>query len=248
LAIRESARKFALAAVEAQSAEFQSWGVTGDWSNPYLTLSPDYVKREMRFFGSLLRKGLIYRRYMPVYWSPWSGTALAESELEYEPAHKSTAVFVRMRLEDAGAQALLPDSMGKKVYLLVWTTTPWTLAANRAVCCSAKSKYVLVEHKNDIYVVAADLLNSTEVKEIFGNATVFSEVSGHQLVGLRYLHPLSEAAGLPVLDGAHVTVEAGSGLVHTAPAHGPDDYLVGVKHGLDLSCAVDEKGCFTRRV
>ena len=195
---------------------------------------------------------------MPVYWSPSSRTALAESELEYNPEHVSKSVYVRLALTPGSRDRLMLPYAGEKgaaadVYFLIWTTTPWSLAANRAVCYNANATYALVKKKDDvgaIYIMAKELLGSSEdLREMFDGADILGEVKGHELRDLDYEHPLSgllgETSSCPTLPSSHVTLDAGTGLVHTAPAHGPEDYLVGLEHGLKLDCPVDEAGKFT---
>ena len=226
--------------------EFVSWGVMGDWENPYTTMDPNFVKKQVQLFYQMMKEGYIYQRYMPVYWSPSSKTALAESELEYNDQHKSTAVYVRFKVKNASPATVFQD--GTPMYLLIWTTTPWSLVANRAICYNPQSEYCIVKHPttNERYIVASELLHKNkEMKAIFGEHPSICDCKFQtsDLLSFRYTSPITDEE-MPVLPGSHVTMESGTGLVHTAPAHGQDDYLVGIDNGLDLSCSVDENGCY----
>ena len=235
-----------------QKKEFMSWGVMGDWKRPYKTMDSTFVKQQIRLFFWMVSHGYVYQRYMPVYWSPSSKTALAESELEYNTQHKSTSIYVRFPITKT-------DSLSKKtfgisdIYLLIWTTTPWSLVANRAVCYNPDSEYCLVKHPSgDYYIVAAEILHKNEeLKDIFGaNPDVKdNKLTGHDLSNFTYKNPLwgddsNNTISLPIFPASHVTMQSGTGLVHTAPAHGPEDYLIGLNNELDLSCPVDENGCY----
>ncbi|TRY66923.1 hypothetical protein TCAL_08039 [Tigriopus californicus] len=249
LEIRNEARKFAQDTVEAQQSQFQSWGILGDWDHPYLTMDPDYVEREMRLCHRLIQNGLMFQRYMPVYWSPSSQTALAESELEYNPNHKSISAYIKFPLCSESCRQLSIDSGS----LLIWTTTPWSIVANRAVCVKSDAEYCLIQIADEFLIVGqAALANNPDLKTCLGDHQVIKVVSGQSLTHLKYSHPIKSVQGseveFPVLSANHVTMTAGTGLVHTAPAHGPDDYLVGLEHGLDLSCPVDENGCYIRDI
>ncbi len=194
---------------------------------------------------------------MPVYWSPSSRTALAESELEYKPDHVSRSAYIRFLLTDRSKEKLshVASDTSKKVYLLIWTTTPWSLVANRAVCYNQNATYCLVEAGGDIYVVAKERLlrKETDLEEIFTASGILGEIQGSDLSGMEYEHPLSDLIGgedkngqaCPTLPAGHVTLDVGTGLVYTAPAHGPEDYLIGLEAGLRLDCPVDEDGRFT---
>lgn len=252
LEIREMARNFAAKTMESQKKEFMSWGVMGDWESPYTTMAPDFVKSQLKIFLKLYENGTLFQRYMPVYWSPSSRTALAESELEYNLEHRSKSIYVRFQITEQSAKTFLDSkniatTKGEKLFLLVWTTTPWTLVANKAVCVNGDACYVVVKHDGNLYVVAKDLLNnSDDLSNIFSpeNSEIISyQILGRDLMAFSYTHPLSDrinlqSADYPVLCGDHVTMDAGTGLVHTAPAHGPEDYLVGISQNLDLSCQV----------
>lgn len=228
----------------------------GDWKGSYRTMDSEFVKRQISVFYWMLSHSYVYQRYMPVYWSPSSKTALAESELEYNAQHKSTSVYVRFPINNEFDLPLETPS-GADVYLLIWTTTPWSLAANRAVCYNPDLEYCFVRHPSsgDLYIVAIDSLYTNEaLKKIFGLAPEVKHLKllGLDLASLTYRNPVFANQpcdeSMHIYPASHVTMTSGTGLVHTAPAHGPEDYLIGVDNHLDLSCPVDENGCYDSTV
>ncbi|BET00685.1 Isoleucyl-tRNA synthetase [Nesidiocoris tenuis] len=244
LDIRKKAKEFAERTVAEQKIVFRSWGVMADWDNPggcYHTFDRPYVANQLEQFYQLYRKGLVYRKLKPVYWSPAARTALAESELEYNPKHKSTAVTLRLKIQNP------PDDWGSdgNIYALIWTTTPWTLPANQAVAYNPDVGYSLVRGgRGDRYVVATALISS--LAGLDGCVEPVLHFKGDRLKTLKYRHPLSGTSH-SFFPGSHVTSDAGTGLVHTAPAHGHDDFLVGIDHDLPLDCIVDEEGAYTSK-
>ena len=252
LSVRALSRNFAIQAVEAQKSEFVSWGIMADWSNPYLTMDSHFVKAQLKLFYQLYSQGYIYQRFMPVYWSPSSQTALAESELEYNPKHVSTAIYIRFPV----VKESVPSEWTAEsdLYFLSWTTTPWSIAANRAIAFKADAEYVIVQDKQrlkgGLYIVAAELLaKNAELVDIFGtNPNVIQRFTADKMANLRYTHPLSQDDEMKLYPGSHVTLTAGTGLVHTAPAHGQEDYLLGLQYDLDLSCPVNEVGKYDSSV
>ncbi len=247
LSVRRRARQFATATAEEQKLEFESWGVMADWDEPYLTCSEDSVSRQIRLFKDMHDKGLVVRRYMPVYWSPSSRSSLAESELEYKEDHASTSAHVRFPVTTKSEK--LSEICGERdAYLVAWTTTPWSIVANKAICYNKEADYSVVERDGDAYIVATKLLHDSELSEIFNDSanTTLGQIKGSDLNGTSYQHPLDRKNdSMPVLHADHVTLSMGTGLVHTAPAHGQDDYLVGLREDLDLSCCVDCDGKYT---
>ena len=243
LDIRSKAASFASRTLEVQKAAFQSWGCMGDWDHPYLTMEPQYEANQLAVFYKMYKRGCIYRGFKPVYWSPSSRSALAEAELEYKE-HTSRAVYVLFPLTRC-------PGVEPGAHALVWTTTPWTLVANQALCFHPKLSYSVIE------MLAADGAERTVVvgsaclprlQSVLGleNVRVKSQIPGSVLAEFRYQHPLdSGRCSMPFLPAAHVTETEGTGLVHTAPAHGFEDHLVAVDNGLDLQCSVDERGCYT---
>ena len=250
LEIRQRATKFAQKTIKLQKEAFQRWGCMGDWERPYLTMDPTYEADQIRVFYEMYKNGCIYRGFKPVYWSPSSGTALAEAELEYQD-HTSEAVYVLFPIV-SGSQALLQSAALSSVcdpgslFALVWTTTPWTLLANKAICYNTKHLYSLLQIQQDsktIHVlVGAECLPRLEA--LLGEFSILATFPGTALEDVKYGSPLGSGGYdvRPFLPGDHVTESEGSGLVHTAPAHGFEDHSIGIQYGLDLSCFVNSEG------
>ncbi|OZJ02176.1 hypothetical protein BZG36_04805 [Bifiguratus adelaidae] len=238
--IREAARQRALSEVEKQRKDFMSWCIMGDWDHPYKTLNLDFELRQLQLFHDMVEKGYIYRQLKPVYWSPSSRTALAEAELEYNDEHKSRSIYVKLPVVSSDLHRSLPEDA--KVYLLVWTTTPWTMPANRAVSINPEIDYVLAKGGDKEYFVVAK--DREGVLQQSGAESESLEISALTLLQSRYRHPLTGNL-YPILAGSHVTAESGTGLVHTAPGHGMEDYEVCLKHGILPFSPVDEDGMFT---
>ncbi|XP_026333742.1 isoleucine--tRNA ligase, mitochondrial [Hyposmocoma kahamanoa] len=234
--IRNIARKFALETVEKQKAAFESWGVMADWDKQcYLTLKKSYVQKQLRQFYKMYEQGLIFRALKPVYWSPSSKTALAEAELEYDPHYKSKEVYVSFPIENV-PKVVQNVLKGKPLYALIWTTTPWTLIANRAICYSPQLKYSIVtltSRPGEYYLVGSGLIESLETTLGVEIPKVL-EFDGHHLEKTTYYNKLVKTT-LPFLEGDHVTEGKGTGLVHTAPAHGPEDFLVALKNNMTVA-------------
>ncbi|MBD1907719.1 MULTISPECIES: isoleucine--tRNA ligase [Cyanophyceae] len=251
LELRHKARDFALKTVDEQSQSFKRYGIWGDWENPYLTLKPEYEAAQIGVFGQMMLKGYIYRGLKPVHWSPSSKTALAEAELEYPEGHTSRSLYAAFRmtnLSEAVKPALgefLPD-----LGVAIWTTTPWTIPANLAVSLNPDLTYAVVEVESQsaigwkYLIVAADLVE--RLSATFGTQlTVKATVMGKDLEYSTYRHPLFDRESPVVIGGDYVTTESGTGLVHTAPGHGQDDYLVGQRYNLPILSPVDADGKFT---
>ena len=236
-AFRTLCEQYAREQVEIQKIGFKRLGVFADWENPYLTLNKSFEAEQIRIFAKMASRGLIYKGLKPVYWSPSSETALAEAEIEYHDV-QSNAIFVAFPVSD-GKGLLEKDDK-----LVIWTTTPWTIPANLAICAGPKFEYVLVALNNDKYVIAKELLNN--FLEILGNPEyqILKSFVGSDIEGVTYEHPIYHRIS-PVILGDHVTLDAGTGLVHTAPGHGADDYIAGKKYGLDVLCPVDSLGRMT---
>ncbi|KAI8352635.1 Isoleucyl-tRNA synthetase [Mortierella sp. GBAus27b] len=252
--IRAVAHSTAQSTVDAQRSEFAAYGVMGDWENGYKTMDKDFETRQLNVFYEMMNKGLIYRANKPVYWSPSSKTALAESELEYKDDHKSQSAWVAFHV-DQPSQALarlLPPLATLQAVL--WTTTPWTLPANRCVAVHPKMNYTLFRSStsndsNTVYLAATERMD--EVKKRFAPmdaSTVqveqLSQLTGDELVNSRYKHPLT-AESMPFIAADYVTSDSGSGLVHTAPGHGMDDFKACFPLGIEAFCPVDGDGNYT---
>lgn len=243
LEIRYHAKKYAKDAIEKQKEAFLSWGVVADWRKAgcYFTNNASFVTNELRQFINLYEKGLVFRDFKPVHWSPSSRTALAESELEYNDKHESTCATVRLKITEL--PPALKEFEGKNLYALTWTTTPWTLVANQALAFSSDSIYCVSEHsEGDLYIVAQDLLNT--VAEKIGHLNPLKHIKGNELSGAKYLQPIS-GISLPFLSAGHVNTLMGTGLVHTAPAHGSEDFCVALEHKIPVLSIVNEEGRYT---
>ena len=263
VSLRKKAHAYALEQVEGQKAGFRRWGIWADWEQPYLTLQKDYEAAQIGVFGAMVLAGHIYRGLKPVHWSPSSRTALAEAELEYPDGHSSPSVFAAFpavelpsglasTLEQAGlppAQATADGGLA----VAIWTTTPWTLPANLAVSVNERLEYAIcaIEAQGENpapaashLVVAAELRESLETSLGLTLKPLVS-VKGAALEGLQYRHPLLERTSPVVIGGDYITTEAGTGLVHTAPGHGVDDFNTGRKYKLPVLCPVDEAGNLT---
>ncbi|CAB4494523.1 unnamed protein product [Rhizophagus irregularis] len=250
LQIRDVAKKSALEALEIQRKEFISWGIMGDWKNPYRTLDKEYEVRQLQVFHNMMKKGYIYRQDKPVYWSPSSRTALAEAELEYRDDHQSNSVYVKLPVINSTLNS--QEGLKDNLYILIWTTTPWTLPANQAVAINPNIEYSIVCPNNDIltiqnnYIIATKRLDA--LQKILGTElNVKFTFKGQQLIGSTYKHPISEKQ-CKIIDASHITEESGTGLVHTAPGHGMEDYEACKKFDIPTFCPVDEFGIFTSEV
>jgi isoleucyl-tRNA synthetase len=238
-------REHALRFVEVQREEFKRLGVFGDWERPYLTLDPQYEAAEVRELGRFMARGLLYRRKKPVYWCPSCATALAEAEVEYAD-HQSPSIHVAFEVCEPLPDALAP-LRGRDAAVVIWTTTPWTLPANLAIAFHPELEYVAVEVGEKVYLLARGLLDTTARTLGWTEPRELARISGAQLAGGRARHPWIDRDSVFLL-GAHVTLEQGTGCVHTAPGHGHEDYEIGLAHGLDIYCPVDGRGRFTDEV
>ncbi|MFN7935015.1 MAG: isoleucine--tRNA ligase [Bryobacteraceae bacterium] len=239
--IRRVCRKYAQKFVDIHKEEFQRLGVLGSFNDPYLTMSPEYQAHIAAAFVEFLDKGYIYKGLKPVNWCIHCGTALAEAEVEYE-SHSSPSVWVRFPLTtDPGA--IDPALAARNVYGLIWTTTPWTLPANMAIAFNPRFQYSAVEVNSDIYIVAADLLKETAEKCGWAEPRVIATFSGDRLEKTVFRHPFIDRDSLGIT-ADHVTLEQGTGAVHTAPGHGQEDYVSGQQNGIATYCPVDAAGRF----
>lgn len=254
ITLREKAAVFAKATVEKQSASFQRYGIIGDFKDPYLTLQPQYEAAQIRVFGEMYKSGYIFRGRKPVHWSPSSRTALAEAELEYPEGHISKSVYIAMDVASPSEELKEHMEEGDSLKVAIWTTTPWTMPANLAVAVGPDIEYCIVDAHAHILdgkskmLVATDLVKTLEAKFEFPEGEHFKILSifpGSSLVGTQYQHPLYERKSEIVVGGDYITTETGTGLVHTAPGHGQEDYLTGLKYGLELLSPVDDVGKFT---
>ncbi len=239
--IRAACRKYAQKFVDLHRVEFKRLGVLGRWEDPYLTMSASYEAVIAQAFVDFLDQGYVYRGLKPVNWCIYHRTALAEAEVEYEN-HRSPSIWVRFRLTSDPAQ-IDPALAGRKVYGLIWTTTPWTMPANMAISFHPKFEYSAVETHGDVYLVATDLLAATAQAANWNEPTVLASFPGARLEGTVFRHPFLERDSRGIL-GDHVTLEAGTGAVHTAPGHGAEDFQIGQQYGINTYCPVDHAGRF----
>jgi isoleucyl-tRNA synthetase len=248
-AFRAACRAFAQEQIELQRADFKRLGVLGDWEHPYLTMSPRYEAQQLRAFGRIIANGHLYKGVKPVYWCLDCRSALAEAEVEYEDKI-SPAIDVGFRvvdLADLGRRIGLaaPEAAAVPVDVVIWTTTPWTLPANQAVALRAEFQYVLVEAGSGAVrrrlILAAELLDSCLKRYGLTEARVLRQFEGRALEGLKLQHPLQDRQ---VILGEHVTLDAGTGAVHTAPGHGLEDFAAGQRYGLPVTNPVGNDGRF----
>ena len=245
--LRELCRDWAMEFVDVQRAEFKRLGVRGDWDEPYLTLNHSYEAGDVRVFAKMYERGEIYKGRKPIHWCKRCHTALAEAEIEYSD-EQSDSIYVKFRVTD---EVVPFSSAGLPVSLLIWTTTPWTLPANVAVTLAEDADYVGVLVGEEVLIFAEALVES--VAEVSGWSSVALvagadgepvRVKGRALEGVHYAQPIHEGVSGVVITGEHVELSTGTGAVHTAPGHGEDDYLVGMKFGLPMPMPVDDNGVF----
>ncbi|KAL3874272.1 hypothetical protein ACJMK2_037312, partial [Sinanodonta woodiana] len=245
LEIRKKARLYAEKAIKIQRDAFKRWGVMADWENAYKTMDAKYEAHQLTVFYDMYKKGLVYRDLMPVYWSPSSRTALAEAELEYNDHHISKSVYVSFPVTKPSPTLAQHLEAGKRIFALIWTTTPWTLPANQALCYNKSINYSLLEDiiKGDIYLCEASFVPKFQVIS-HKQFKVLSTFEGTALESTQYENPLTKET-LPFLPADHVVAEKGTGLVHTAPAHGHDDFSIALKHNISIMSLLDEAGSYT---
>ena len=242
---RHLCREYALEQVEKQKKDFERLGVLGDWSNPYLTLDKRTEANTVRSLAKIYANGFLYQGSKPVHWCIECGSALAEAEVEYEDK-TSEVVDVTFILDQKNSETIFSEANNKPVAAIIWTTTPWTLPANEAISVNPKLNYGLYELSDKYVILATDLAENNLLK-YKQPIKLINNFMGKELEGLLFKHPFLNKT-VPIVCGDHVTTEAGTGLVHTAPAHGIDDYVVGSKYNLPVENPVDEYGKFKRDV
>ena len=244
--IRTECRKYAEKYVDLQREDFKRLGVLGRWNEPYITMSAQYQSVIAGAFVEFLHQGYVYKGLKPVHWCMRDRTALAEAEVEYEN-HSSPSIWVRFALT-SDPEKIDPALAGRHVFGLIWTTTPWTIPANMAIAFHPKFEYVAVSEprpsgSGPVYIVAADLLNATAGKCGWRDYEVLARFPGVRLEHAIFRHPFLERDSPGIL-ADHVTLEQGTGAVHTAPGHGQEDYVVGRQYGIETYCPVDAAGRF----
>lgn len=249
--LRAKCREFAHKNLKGQESEFKRLGVLGDWAHPYLTINPEFEAEQIRVFGEMYKKGYIEKGMKPVYWCASCETALAEAEVEYAD-HTSTSIYVRFKFDEESTEKinkLIAGTADKDIYSVIWTTTPWTIPSNMAICMHPKFEYTFFEYKGDIYVTAQELLASflKDVEWDESDIKVIGTCRGQDLELLNTKHPLFDRKS-PIILGEHVTLDAGTGSVHTAPGHGLEDYEVGCRYGIEVFSPLDSRGVWTEAV
>ncbi len=239
LEVREACRKYAQKFLDLQREQFKRIGVFGRWDNPYSTMTPQYESVVLATFYDFLEKDFVYKGLRSVYWCIFDKTALAEAEVEYEN-HTSPTVWVKYALADDPAK-IDAALAGKKVFTVIWTTTPWTLPASMAVAFHPDAEYVAVESAGEVYIVADQLAAEFAGKVGLKETKVVARFPGRKLEFTKFAHPFLDRTVLGVL-ADYVTMDQGTGVVHTAPSHGADDFNTGVKYKLDLTTNVDAAG------
>lgn len=246
--LRKLCREFAAKNLKGQEENFKRLGVWGNWAEPYLTIAPEFEAEQIRVFGEMFEKGYIYKGLKPVYWCADCETALAEAEVEYAD-HTSDSIYVRFKFDEADAKKAYQSAgieSEKDLYAVIWTTTPWTIPANLAISLNPHFEYSFIEKDGDVYVIGTDLIGmfTQGVEWEEGQYSVIGTTKGAELELLNTKHPIYDRKS-PIILGEHVTTEAGTGCVHTAPGHGLEDYEVGMKYKLDVLSPLNNRGIFT---
>ncbi len=241
---RKKCKEFALNYIDIQREQFKRLGVFGEWENPYMTLDPKFEARQIRVFGEMAKKGYIYKGLKPVYWCPSCETALAEAEIEYQE-DRTYSIYVKFEvIDDKGLFLNLPIG-DKKVYIVIWTTTTWTLPGNLAIALNADFDYSLVDIGNEILVMASELVERVMKTNKIEQYQEIARFKGKDLEYIKCKHPFLDRSSLVIL-GEHVTLEAGTGCVHTAPGHGEEDFEVCQRYNIPVIVPVDNKGYLTK--
>ena len=239
IAVRRACRAYAQKYLDLQRTQFQRLGVFGRWGQPYSTMTPEYESKIIETFFHFLEKGFVYKGLKPVLWCMHDRTALAEAEVEYD-MHTSPSIYVRYRLTSP-PEAIDVRLEGKRVSTIIWTTTPWTLPASLAVAFHPDFEYVALEQDGEVYIVAEALAAATRVACGLESAHEIARFPGSRMERVTFAHPFLTRTVLGVL-ATYVTTDQGTGAVHTAPAHGVDDFATGARYGLSQLCDVDDGG------
>ena len=232
LSVRKACAEFSSSFIETQRSQFKRLGVLADWDREYRTMNPGYEAEILRTFATFVEQGLVYRSKKPVYWSIPCKTALAEAEIEYQD-HVSPSVFVKFKIVDQQQES----------YVVIWTTTPWTLPANLAIAVHPREEYVEIKQDETSYWVAAKLAKALTDTFNLPHASLGAKKTGEDLSNWKTQHPFINRLS-PIVTAEYVTMESGTGCVHIAPGHGLDDYLTGIEYGLDIYCPLSDSGCY----
>ncbi|MDF2524635.1 MAG: isoleucyl-tRNA synthetase, partial [Clostridiales bacterium] len=241
---REACQQFALKYLDIQREAFKRLGVRADWENPYITLKPEFEAKQIEVFGEMAKKGYIYKGMRPVYWCPDCETALAEAEIEY--AEDTTlSIYVKFPIRDdkGKLKGVIPNF--EKAYFVIWTTTTWTLPGNLAICLNPEFEYGVVKAGDEYYVMAVELTESVMKAAGIQEYEIIAKFKGEELEFIDCRHPFLDRDSVVIL-GDHVTLEAGTGCVHTAPGHGAEDFQVCQKYKMPIIVPVDDKGILTK--
>ena len=249
LELRQHCKDFALYYMDNQRTQFKRLGVLGDFDNPYLTLRPEFEARQVEIFGEMAKKGYIYKGLKPVHWCSHCGTALAEAEIEYadDPCY---SVYVKFEVTDDKGKLFSMGAVPGKTYVVIWTTTTWTLPANVAICLGPNFDYALLkanrEGETEYYVVAKELAANVMQEAGIEEYEIIGTVKGSELEYVECAHPFLDRKSILIL-GDHVTLDSGTGCVHTAPGHGMDDFMVVTQHypEIPFTVPVDSEGRMT---
>ncbi len=246
--IRQMCRMEAQKWIQIQTDQFKRFGVLADWDHPYLTLQKEYEAEEVRILSKMIQKGVLYRDQKSVHWCPALQTALAEAEIEYQQ-HKSPAIYLKFYIKE-GIEKLLPQSCSKdyRTALVIWTTTPWTIPSNRAHAVHPQFDYNIYQLDQEYIILAKELQSSFEEKINQKLKHIAGPFKGQQLEGIMTYQVMYPKQISPVILSHHVTLEAGTGIVHIAPGHGTDDFYLGKKYKLEIFSPVDDFGCYTDQV
>jgi isoleucyl-tRNA synthetase len=242
LEIRKKCREYALKYLDIQREEFKRLGVLGTWDKPYLTMTPDYETATARELANFYKKGSVQRNKKPIYWCGSCETALAEAEVEYDD-HSSPSIYVRFPLEVGKLADVFPQAVAGKTFIVIWTTTPWTIPDNLAVAVHPDFEYDLVQAGDSFYILAKELAEISAAKFGWDEYKALATVPGSALEGLVARHPFYDRPS-PVVTADYVTLDAGTGCVHTAPGHGREDYETGLRHGLEILSPLDDQARF----
>ncbi|MBB5144759.1 isoleucine--tRNA ligase [Desulfovibrio intestinalis] len=240
--VRKLCREYASKWIDVQRKEFKRLGVLGNWEDPYMSMKPAYEAATADELANFVATGGVVRSKKPIHWCCSCHTALAEAEVEYYD-HTSPSVYVRFSLPDEGLKKVFAAADPSRANVVIWTTTPWTLPDNMGVCLHPEFTYALVEAAGSQYILAEELLESCAAAFGWSDYTILDRAPGAKLEGLKARHPFYDRDSLVIL-GQHVTLEAGTGCVHTAPGHGREDYDVGLKYGLEVYSPMDDAGRF----
>lgn len=249
--LRQKCREFAKKNLKGQEENFKRLAVLGNWKNPYLTIDPKFEAQQVRIFGEMFKKGYIEKGLKPVYWCADCETALAEAEVEYMD-HKSTSIYVKFQF-DKNSQSKIYEKINLEstnpLYAVIWTTTPWTIPSNMAICLNESFDYSVFEYENENFVVAKQLMENFATDNGFDEGKIKEKgvLKGFEFENLETKHPLFDRMSKLIL-GNHVTLDAGCGLVHTAPGHGLEDWEVSLKYGIEVLSPLDSKGVWTNQV